>query len=77
MTYFSLTFSVLSFLRQMKLLWKHPESKEYQELKKINRSSGGGGGGGFPFPSHDLFALRRLVYPMILFIFFHNTNLNL
>lgn len=42
MTYFSLTFSVISFLRQMKLLWKHPESKEYQELKKINRSSGGG-----------------------------------
>lgn len=56
----------------MKLLWKHPESKEYQELKNTNKSSEG-----FPFLSRDLSALWRLVYPIILFICFHNTYLNL
>ena len=59
-------------MASVKLLWKHPESKEYQELKNTNKSSEG-----FPFLSRDLSALWRLVYPMILFICFHNTYLNL
>lgn len=62
----------------MKLLWKHPESKEYQELKNINKGSEGVPIS-FPWPlcsletclSHDFVYLLSQYLSQFVIIFIH------